>query len=529
MIQDIATNHVLDGRFTLKRKLGEGGYGAVYEGLQTSVKRRCAIKLMRSEHGPDRQMMVERFKAEALATSKLQHPNTVVIYDFGVDEAMDVLFLAMEFLGGHSLDDVLKEEHALPLDETLSIINQIAASLHHAHQRGIIHRDIKPHNIMVLERHPAKIKVIDFGIARVLREQTTESPMQTLTRTGMLLGTPHFMAPEQIRGEEVDGRADIYALGMCIYKMLSGRTPFSGASAVDIACQHLVDTPKPLSYYAPDLNLPEAFEMALLKSVAKKPDERFDDIVEFANTLTEAARYRVQWSVTGALNVQSMDNPETPAPRQLKGTEKLKQMANSAQLPAHTVQATPSPTAIDPTTEEIAQQLGSKPWVKPIVGIGALIGLILIGVAVGKLASTQKNVEPEATANLPVTKTQTPVAKVEPKVPAPKTASKAPEPEAEAKVTPKIEPKPETKPKITAAKADKKTSTGKISKIGKTGKIRPKPTSKPPKQTTQKPKPEAKPVVVETKPAPKPEPVKIKPKPAKSKENASHESYIPEG
>ena len=278
------------GRFLLGPLLGKGGYGAVFEAEQVSMKRRCAVKLLHQQLLEDRNI-VERFRAEAIATSKLSHPNTVVIYDFGVDEASGLLFLAMEFLEGVSLNEVISRQGPLPVDVVLHLVDQIAASLGDAHQRGIIHRDIKPHNIMVVPRpnDPYAVKVIDFGIAKIL-EETTLSTMDKLTRTGVMVGTPHYMAPEQIRDEEVDGRTDLYALGMCVYKMLTGRVPFSGGTAVDVACRQLTDVPGSLRSYAPALPVNEAFEQALLQAVSKEKQTRYASATVFARALRQSAR-----------------------------------------------------------------------------------------------------------------------------------------------------------------------------------------------------------------------------------------------
>ena len=350
MLPDIPEGYELDGRFVLNKKLGEGGYGAVFDAQQLSVNRRCAIKLMRAEGSEDKQVMLQRFRAEAMATSRLQHPNTIVMYDFGVDERLDVMYLAMEYLSGESLDSVIKRENTLPLDDALSVLNQVAASLQNAHDQGIVHRDIKPHNVMVLQRDPIQVKVIDFGIARVL-EGSTQNVQEQLTSSGVLIGTPHYMAPEQIKGKEIDGRTDTYALGMCMYRMLTGRTPFRGSSAVEIVCQHLIDVPKPVSEYTSGLRVPVAFEQELLKSIAKAKEDRHESIVDFARELTDAARYRLTWSMSGVLQVESTQG--APAPRAITGTQQLRAIGDSMELPDSTVAVTSAPRV---STDTMHQQ-----------------------------------------------------------------------------------------------------------------------------------------------------------------------------
>jgi serine/threonine protein kinase len=231
----------IGGRFRILAKLGEGGMGAVYRGEQMSLKRRVAIKLLHPELSAD-PSLVRRFNAEAELVAKLSHPNTVNIYDFGQDRD-GTLFIAMEFLEGRSLRQVVGAEGPLPPLRALHIAGQIAASIADAHRHGIVHRDLKPDNVMLIERGREKdvVRVLDFGIAKLRDEQKqTVNPM---TRAGDLVGTPQYMAPEQIRGESVDGRADVYALGAILYETITGRLVFDGPSLMAILSRHLLDVP----------------------------------------------------------------------------------------------------------------------------------------------------------------------------------------------------------------------------------------------------------------------------------------------
>ena len=279
---------VLAGRFSLGSLLGQGGYGAVYEGVQLSVKRPCAIKVMElGDQAPER--VVKRFKAEAVLTSRLAHPNSVVIYDFGEDAELGLFFIAMEYLEGEDLNGILRARGPMDIEDAVYVVEQIAASLEDAHARGVVHRDIKPHNVMVVPRgrDPWFVKVIDFGIARAIKDAGV-STMERLTRTGTMVGTPHYMAPEQIRDEAVDGRTDTYALGMCLYKMLTGRTPFAGGSPVDVACRQITDKALPLSSYRHELDVPPAFEDALARAIEKEPSARYPNVGDFAQALRSA-------------------------------------------------------------------------------------------------------------------------------------------------------------------------------------------------------------------------------------------------
>jgi serine/threonine-protein kinase len=262
------------GRYRILAKLGEGGMGAVYRGEQISLKRRCAIKLLRPELSGDAGL-VRRFNAEAELAAKLSHPNTVNIIDFGQD-GDGTLFIAMEYVEGKSLRQVVSTEGPLPPRRVLHIASQVAASIADAHHKGIVHRDLKPDNVMLTERGRDKdvVRVLDFGIAKLRDEQNKAQTQNPMTRQGDLVGTPQYMAPEQIRGEEVDGRTDVYALGTIVYEMVTGRLPFEGPSLMAILSRHLLDTPEPPTRRRPDLALPPAIDGLVMEMLAKEPARR---------------------------------------------------------------------------------------------------------------------------------------------------------------------------------------------------------------------------------------------------------------
>jgi eukaryotic-like serine/threonine-protein kinase len=280
------------GRFRLGKLLGQGGYGAVFEAEQISVGRRCAVKILQAQQIGAADNVSGRFRAEAVVTSRLAHPNTVVTYDFGHDPERDLLFLAMEFLEGRSLHELLEEEGALEIDVALHIVDQIASSLQDAHEQGVIHRDLKPHNVMILRRGADDyfVKVIDFGIAKLLSDAVLTEDGKQLTMTGVMIGTPHYMAPEQIRGQSVDGRADVYALGHCIYKLLTGRTCFQGGAPMDIAIRQLSDRPLPLRALRDELDVSSSFERVVLRALEKEREARWPTMLEFTQALRETAR-----------------------------------------------------------------------------------------------------------------------------------------------------------------------------------------------------------------------------------------------
>jgi serine/threonine protein kinase len=272
------TGREIGGRYRILAKLGEGGMGAVYRGEQISLKRKVAIKLLRPELSAD-PALVRRFNTEAELAARLSHPNTVNIYDFG-QEPDGTLFIAMELVDGRSLRQVLTAEGALPPGRALAIAQQLAASLGDAHGRGIVHRDLKPDNVMLSERGKDRdvVRVLDFGIAKLREDgRATAQALQggnALTQAGDLVGTPQYMAPEQIRGEAVDGRTDVYALGAMLYEMLTGRLPFEGTSVMAILSKHLLDTPEPPSRRRPELGIPVTLDALVMSALAKDPAQR---------------------------------------------------------------------------------------------------------------------------------------------------------------------------------------------------------------------------------------------------------------
>ena len=271
------------GRYRILAKLGEGGMGAVYKAEQISLKRTVAVKLLRPEVAGS-QLLLRRFNAEAEAVAKLSHPNTVNIYDFGQDSDGS-LFIAMEFIEGRSLRDVILQEAPLPVRRSLAIAAQVAASLTDAHANQIVHRDLKPDNVMLQDRGRQRdvVRVLDFGIAK-LRDENRQSQM-AMTQAGDMLGTPQYMSPEQIRGEHVDGRTDVYSLGGLLYEMVTGRLPFEAPTVMALLSKHLLETIVPPSQRRPDLNLPPAIDLLILNAMAKDPNARPATMEQFGEEI----------------------------------------------------------------------------------------------------------------------------------------------------------------------------------------------------------------------------------------------------
>jgi serine/threonine-protein kinase len=259
------------GRYQIIGMIGKGGMGFVLKGYDATLQRQVAIKVLYPHLAQD-ENTVARFLTEARTAASLQHPNIIAIYEAGEDKGL--YYFAMEFVDGKDLGTIIRERGRLRLEEALPILEQIGMALDYAHQRGIIHRDIKASNIMVTVE--GLVKVTDFGIARVLGGER-------FTQTGVLVGTPEYMAPELWEGKEADKRADIYALGILAYEMLIGRVPFEGDTALTIGYKHVNERPPLPTHF--DSSLPNHVNDAILQALDKNPEHRFQTAMAFVNVL----------------------------------------------------------------------------------------------------------------------------------------------------------------------------------------------------------------------------------------------------
>jgi eukaryotic-like serine/threonine-protein kinase len=266
---------VFDGRYKVIRKLGAGGMADVYLAEDQELGRRVAIKILNDRHAHDEQF-VERFRREAKNAAKLSHPNIVSIYDRG--EAEGSYYIAMEYLDGRTLKDLIVSRGPSPVGVAIDYTRQILAAIGFAHQNGIVHRDIKPHNVVV--GSDGRLKVTDFGIAR--------SGASEMTEAGSIIGTAQYLSPEQARGAPVDARSDLYSVGIVLYEMLTGKVPFTGETPLEIAMKHLSTVPDPPSKLRPEI--PHELDLICLRALAKDPEQRYQSAEEMDADLARVAR-----------------------------------------------------------------------------------------------------------------------------------------------------------------------------------------------------------------------------------------------
>jgi serine/threonine-protein kinase len=286
---------ILAERYHVTKKLGEGGMGQVYLAEHVKMGRRCAIKIMSQGmiNDPD---AVSRFNREAANASRINHANVCSIYDFG-ETKEGLIYLAMEFIEGKSLTDLLHDTGPLLLPRAAGIILQCAEALQAAHDLGIVHRDLKPDNIMVISaRGRDVVKVVDFGIAKATG---ADSGGQKVTKTGLVVGTPEYMSPEQLSGDALDGRSDIYSLALVFYRMVTGRLPFVAETAQETMIKRLTDDPIPLAQARPDGRFPAGLQAIMDRALARWPTDRYASAAEFGRDVQVASG-----SMTGPIDTE---------------------------------------------------------------------------------------------------------------------------------------------------------------------------------------------------------------------------------
>ncbi len=406
MTLDGLVGRIVAGRYRVLSKLGAGGMGTVFRAEQTSVKRTIALKVLDPAMTMNPELL-RRFQAEAEVVARLSHPNTVTLFDFGQDET-GVLFIAMELVHGSSLRDTIAREGALSPHRAVDVAEQVASSLADAHAHGIVHRDLKPDNVILSERAGRRdfARVLDFGIAKLFDDPGGAPAM---TRAGQILGTPQYMAPEQITGHAIDGRTDVYALGVLLYEMLAGAPPFQGDNLVALLSKHLHDPPPPFATMRPGLSLPMPVERLVLSCLAKEPSARPPDMSTVAAELADLRSLldpgprrasSMGQAVAGTALSPSFTPPPLPpeamrTPPPLPFTTPPPPLPAAASAPPPLPYTTPSPVGLPPLPTPIgmtappparpAPRRGGLWWVPlvALLGVGAVVAVVVVVVREG--------------------------------------------------------------------------------------------------------------------------------------------------
>ena len=369
---------ILSGQFKVLERIGSGGMGAVYRAQQPSMDRFVAVKILHSKF-TNRKDLVSRFRREARAMSHLTHPNTAKVYLYGQLED-NACYIVMEYLEGRNLGQIVRQEGPLEPVRAVAVLIQACGALEEAHQKGIIHRDLKPENIFLCKQGGIEdfAKVLDFGLAKV-----TEREMQPgsliLTQEGMVFGTPEFMSPEQAQGKTLDARSDVYSLAVILYELLTGKLPFDARSPMEFITLHVQASPIPLSVRAPDRAFPAGLNDALLKAMAKRPEDRYQSAAEFAAHLASLLPDGAVREALAALPDSAIALAATQPSRPAMRSDAAPPAPHSYREPA-AMQPTVASAPKEQLTERPPAPAATKPRGLPVAAlilIGVVIGLVL--------------------------------------------------------------------------------------------------------------------------------------------------------
>ncbi len=391
---------IVRDKYEIVGKIGAGGMATVYRARHLVFNEPRAIKLVSSRMMDDENFL-KRFRNEAVITRKLQHPNAVRVDDIDTTEDGRPCMI-MELVEGRNLRATIEQQGALPLDRALNIARQAASALAAAHRLGITHRDIKPDNIVLVPLPDGKdmVKVLDFGIAK-LRETSGGGGAYTATQTGMVIGTPQYISPEQAagkRGEEIDGRADLYSLGVVLYEMVTGRLPFESDTPMGLLLQHMQAAPRPPQEIRPDLDIPEPVSALLMKCLEKEPGKRFQSAEELISALQQPEG----WGARGSAQTTVMGSDEYPAPSAAATTRTQAATAAVAAAPARAPQPPP--------------RSGPAKWIAAVVVLAVALGVgyVVLGKRTASTATASPTVSAPPSPAMPSSSMGQPSAHVEP-------------------------------------------------------------------------------------------------------------------
>jgi serine/threonine-protein kinase len=372
-VQEIA------GRYELRERLGIGGMSQVQLAFDRRLERRVAVKLL-AEHLAEDPTFVSRFQREAQAAARLIHPNIVQVFDSGQDERTSQYFIVMEYIEGQSCAEILRDDGWVEVDEAVGIVEQACEGLHYAHRHGVVHRDVKPGNL--LRSREGEIKLADFGIAKATEQSS-------ITQVGSVLGTAAYLAPEQARGEEAGPRADLYALGVVAYQLISGRLPYEAASLTELALKQQQEEPAMLDMLVAACTPELAY--AIARALALDPRDRYENAREMGRAIgdgalgiapVQPARTRAAATATEATSVlTAATRAQQPAAKRGGGAVAARQPRRGPSR-----QPSPRPTAATATPRRAS---GARRLTTAIVALLALVGIIALIVVLGSPAQTK--------------------------------------------------------------------------------------------------------------------------------------------
>jgi serine/threonine-protein kinase len=382
-VPDPLIGRVVNDRFKINALIARGGMGKVYRAEQAPLGRVCALKVLNPNYaGEQDPEFHKRFFLEASIASKLTHPNTVTIFDYGRTED-DVYYMAMEYLEGHTLHRAIREAGHFPEERAAHIARQICRALREAHSLGVVHRDLKPANIFLVEHGDETdfVKILDFGLVKNVSDTKTED----LTQTGLFMGSPKYMAPEQIRGDRVDARTDIYALGIILYEMMAGKVPFDRPNSVNILMAHVNEEAPPLRQMNPNTQVSPPFEEVIARCMAKDPDQRFRSMDEVLAALKRLGNFGGQTFnglATGEFRALAISGsgPRSVAPDagsgpSVAGSPSLSGSGSGASAQTRTEELIPVPTFASPSPPPPSPSGSKGVLVTAVVGALAIAGV----------------------------------------------------------------------------------------------------------------------------------------------------------
>ncbi len=419
-VVDPLLGRVLNERFHILEALGAGGMGRVYKAMQSPLDRLVALKVLNPQYSTaDKDPgFQKRFFLEASVTAKLRHPNTVTVIDYGKTDD-GIFYIAMEYLEGLTLSQLLTQTGPLPWSRSLAIGQQIARSLREAHKHGLIHRDLKPANVMVLNQETDHdvVKVLDFGLVKSLVGDEQFPSESALTQAGVILGSPQYMAPEQARNV-TDVRSDVYSLGVVLFQMLTGRPPFQAAQSIDVIFKHINEAPPTFASIWPGHTIPAEVEALVMKCLTKRPADRFQSMDEVLEAIRRAT------NSTGISGVYSSPRAALPGSGPITGP-----LGASGPLSGPNTHTGASTVALDISVEEPVARKGGK----RLAPIAALFGAtVLLGAGLAVVMGLRTPDKAPAAPDAPVVGTTQvappPVAPEQPRPPAGQQAAAQPPP-----------------------------------------------------------------------------------------------------